>query len=213
MRFSWGLLGILLGGMLAGCGSAAVDSSKSSAEKTLVSRETNKAEKHQPETVPKYQTPPPSLPDAEVPVKPLYAKSFINKPAPEFVVEEWLTKEPDREGKMVLIDFWATWCKPCLKTIPKLNQFHRKYKDRLVIVGVSDQSADTVREHRGAKINYSAAVDPKRRMFNALGIEGIPHVILVDPWGIVRWEGLPLQEGHELTEEVLDDLLDTYVLQ
>ena len=63
----------------------------------------------------------------------------------------------------------------------------------------------------GRRFIISSAVDTQRRMYDALGIQSIPHVILVDPWGIVRWEGFPLQEGHELTEEVLDNLLDTYV--
>ncbi len=204
------VMGLIFMTAFVGCGS---DSVEPSANKSSASQEEHAAAEAGVEIVPRFKTPPPSLPDAEVPVKRLFAKSFINKPAPEFVVEEWLTKQPDREGKMVLIDFWATWCGPCLEAIPKLNQFHRKHKDRLVVVGVSDEPADTVREHRGAKMHYFVAVDPKRRMANALEIRNIPHVILVDPWGIVRWEGFPLQDGHELTEEVLDDLLDTYVLQ
>jgi len=112
---------------------------------------------------------------------------------------------------MLLIDFWATWCGPCLETIPKLNQFHRRHKDRLAIIGISDETADEVRAHKGAKIHYAVAIDTQRRMYQDLAIEGIPHLILVDPTGIVRWEGFPLLKGHELTEDVLDELLDTYV--
>ena len=153
----------------------------------------------------------PPLPPAPEPVKKIYAKSFINKPAPKFVVEQWLTTPPEFEGKMVLIDFWATWCQPCLKSIPKLNQFHRQHKDRLVVVGVSDETEEEVRSHKGAAMNYAVAIDPSRRMYDQLGIQNIPHLIIVDPTGIVRWEGFPAQPGHELTEEVIEELLDTYV--
>src|SRR5947207_9810004 len=76
--------------------------------------------------------------------KQLWAKSFINQKAPELVVEKWLSKEPDRKGKFVLIDFWATWCPPCRKAIPELNAFHKKFGDKLIVIGISDESAAKV---------------------------------------------------------------------
>lgn len=139
--------------------------------------------------------------------KKLWAKSCLGKPAPAFVVEQWLGKEPDRKGKWVLIDFWATWCPPCRKAIPELNTFHRKFGDKLVVIGVSDESAEKVKSLAEPKIEYFSAIDPQKRMNKALEVQGIPHVIIVDPEGIVRWEGYPLLDGYELTEKVVAELL------
>jgi len=147
------------------------------------------------------------FPPAPEPSPPLLAKTFVNQPAPEFVVEEWLTEKPEREGKMVLIDFWATWCGPCIKLVPKLNKVHKNHKDRLAVIGLSNETAETVRAHPGPKINYALAIDTKARMAQELEIEGIPYAVLIDPRGIVRWQG----NGHALTEDVLNEMLDTYV--
>ena len=139
--------------------------------------------------------------------KKLWAKSFLGKPAPAFVVEKWLGKEPDRKGKWVLIDFWATWCPPCRKAIPELNSFHQKFGDKLVVIGVSDETEEKVKALKEPKIDYFSAIDPQKRMHKTLEVQGIPHVILVDPEGIVRWEGYPLLDGFELTEKVVADLV------
>ncbi len=59
-------------------------------------------------------------------------------------------------------------------------------------------------------IDYYSAIDTQDRMGGELKIKGIPHIILIDPEGIVRWEGFPLLEGYELTEKVIEQLLDKY---
>ena len=139
--------------------------------------------------------------------KQLWAKSYLGKKAPAFVVEKWLTPEPDREGRFVLIDFWATWCPPCRKAVGELNALHRKLGDKLVIIGVSDEPESVVRKLTDPKLDYASAVDTQARMKKALEVKGIPHVIIVDPQGIVRWEGYPLLDGYELTEKVIADIL------
>ena len=139
--------------------------------------------------------------------KRLWAKSYLNQKAPEFVVEQWLTEKPELKGKFVLIDYWATWCGPCRKAIPELNEFQKKFKDNLVVIGISDESAEKVKGMKEPKIEYSSAIDTKERMKDKLEVKGIPHVILVDPDWVVRWEGYPLLDGHELTESVIKDVI------
>lgn len=139
--------------------------------------------------------------------KKLWAKSFLNQKAPEFVVEQWLTQEPELEGKFVLIDFWATWCGPCRKGIPELNKFSKKFKDDLVVIGISDEPESKVKRMRSPKIEYFSAIDSQKRLNTVYQVKGIPHCVIIDPDGIVVWEGWPQQRGFELTEEVIEDLI------
>ncbi|WP_065219149.1 MULTISPECIES: TlpA family protein disulfide reductase [Butyricimonas] len=140
----------------------------------------------------------------------LYAKSIINQPAPEFVVEAWLSEKPeDMKGKFVLLDFWATKCNPCKKLIPELNEWHKKYRKDLVIIGISNEKAEKVKAMKEPVIEYYNAIDTQKRMFNELQIGAIPHVLLIDPEGIVRWEGYPLGT-EKLTEEVLKKIMEEY---
>ena len=140
--------------------------------------------------------------------KKLWAKSVLNQKAPELFVEKWLTPEPKREGKFVLIDFWATWCGPCRKAIPELNALHKKFGDRLVVIGISDEPEDKVKAMKTPAMEYASAIDTQARTKKSLEVKGIPHLILIDPQGVVKWEGFPFLEGHQLTEEVVAKILD-----
>ncbi len=142
--------------------------------------------------------------------KKLWAKSFLGKKPPELKVEKWLTPEPDTKGKFVIIDFWATWCGPCLEAIPELNKFHKKYPDQLVVIGISDEPEATVKGLTKPRITYASAIDPQARTKKAMEVTGIPHVIILDPEGIVRWEGFPFLNGFELNDAVLQELFTKY---
>src|SRR5437879_5302075 len=69
-------------------------------------------------------------------------KALIGKPAPDFKGEFSLNGKPtklsDLKGKVVLLDFWAVWCGPCVSTFPHLREWHKEYKDKgLEILGVT----------------------------------------------------------------------------
>lgn len=142
--------------------------------------------------------------------KKLWAKSVINQKAPKLVVEKWLTDKPNTKGKFVLIDFWATWCGPCRRAIPELNKFKTEFENDLIVIGISDETEEKVQRLVNPKIEYYSAIDTQRRMYNSLEVQGIPHCILIDPDGIVRWEGYPILTGYELTSEVIEGIIEKY---
>ena len=134
------------------------------------------------------------------------AKRFLGTQAPKLTVEKWLTPAPVTPGKFVLVDFWATWCGPCRSVIPKLNDMQAKFNDRLVIVGLSDESESAVRLMKSPVMNYSVAIDTKARTKREVEVTAIPHAMLIDPQGNVRFEGNP----HGLTVPLLEELLNAF---
>ena len=150
--------------------------------------------------------PDPATAEVDIKVSKINARSFLGQLAPKFAVEKWVTETPNTSGKYVLIDFWATWCGPCRQSIPHLNALQRKFAERLIIIGLSDETEQTVRGMKSPKIDYSVAVDTQGRMLHAVEVTGIPHAMLIDPQGIVRFEGMP----SYLTEQGLERLLDKY---
>ena len=144
--------------------------------------------------------------------KKLYAaKDFRGLKAPEFVVEKWLTEKPNVKDKIVIIDFWATWCGPCRGLIPKLNNWQEKFKDDVVIIGISDEPAEKVEKFKETtKMAYSEAIDPQKRMSKEIGVQGIPHVLIITPDGIVRWQGFPGSKEDPLDEDKIGQIVKAW---
>lgn len=130
--------------------------------------------------------------------------------APQFWVQRWLTRSPDAANKVVVLDFWATWCGPCRATIPHLNALARNYPADVVVVGISDEDAGDF-EAGLAKHDlemddfaYALALDPTARMKGFFGVRGIPHTVVLSADWVVRWQGHP----GRLTAGVIDDIVE-----
>jgi len=142
--------------------------------------------------------------------KKLFANSILNQKAPELIVEQWLTKKPDTKGKFVLIDFSSTWCHGCRKSMPELNDFQKEFANELVIIFITSETAEKVEAAKSMLIETPIAIDTKNRTSKLLEIKGIPHNVLIDPKGFVRWEGFPLSKDYELTHEVIANIIEKY---
>ena len=138
----------------------------------------------------------------------LYALDVMGKKAPELKVQTWINKPPeDVAGKFRLMEFWATWCGPCVQTMPHLQVLSKTHKDRLVIYSVSDESPEKVRAFvKKMGFSYPIGTDEEARTKDELRITGIPHAILVNPEGIVVWQGHPMVLAGD--EGLLDRLLE-----
>ncbi|MEH6537157.1 MAG: TlpA disulfide reductase family protein [Psychroserpens sp.] len=142
--------------------------------------------------------------------KQMWAKSYLNQKAPSIDSIKWITDQPDTKGKFVLLDFWATWCKPCKNVIPHMNAFSTEFKNDIIVIGISEETEEKVKSMKTPVMEYFSALDANSSLNTAYSIQGIPHVVLIDPKGVVRWEGFPALTDHELTSEVIKDIIDKY---
>ena len=108
------------------------------------------------------------------------------------------------EGKgtdVYVVEFWATWCGPCLTSIPHLTELQKKYGDEgLVVIGITDEDASDVRPFladMGPKMDYRVAIDTygatNSRFMAPFGQEGIPHAFVIDKLGRIVWHGHPME--------------------
>ncbi len=91
----------------------------------------------------------------------------------------------DLKGKVVLVNFWATWCPPCRKEMPDLQALYDKYKDQgFVVLSISDEEAGKVSPFIAErKISYPVLLDPRRKVNEAFVVEGIPKSFVYDREG------------------------------
>jgi len=133
------------------------------------------------------------------------------KPMPSLAdVSGWINgevKAADMKGKVVLVDFYATWCGPCMAAIPHNNEMLKQFKDKgLVIVGVCTSSRGQEKFAANAKehgIAYPAACDATETVAKAWQAHYYPTYAVVDRKGIVRAIGLQTSHVEAVVQKLL----------
>ena len=136
--------------------------------------------------------------------------------APEINIAEWIDHKPvklsDLRGRVVLLDFWATWCGPCRFTMPKLKTLHERFKkDGLVVIGLTQfygRAGKTVVNpaeelaylrtyKKDAKLPYPFAVAAEGDNDLRYGVRSIPTAFLLDRRGRVRYISVGASEAND----------------
>lgn len=120
-------------------------------------------------------------------------------------VEKWISEVPKVKGKFIIVDFWATWCGPCRNSIPHMNKLQQDYKDNVVAIALSNESADKVKAFKNPVITYYSAVDTKGRLITRAGVRGIPTLMLIAPSGKVLWLGHPQQLSYDVLDKYISE--------
>jgi thiol-disulfide isomerase/thioredoxin len=145
----------------------------------------------------------------------------IGDSAPAINVNKWVkgtSVDNFEEGKVYVMEFWATWCRPCRTSIPHLTKLQEKYKDKNVdIIGCAiwqrgdtqdtrEKTVSTFVEGEGDNMNYTIAVDNDSWMsdnwMKPAGRNGIPSAFIIDGTGTVAWIGSPFSMDDALEEIV-----------
>ncbi|MGB7760601.1 MAG: TlpA disulfide reductase family protein [Bryobacteraceae bacterium] len=105
----------------------------------------------------------------------------------------------DLRGKVVLVNFWATWCPPCRKEMPDLEALYRRFSPRgLVILAISDEDAAKVQpfvtEHR---FSYPILLDPGRKVNETFQVEGIPKSFVYDREGRLTAQAIDMRTQRQ----------------
>ncbi len=108
----------------------------------------------------------------------------------------------DLRGKVVLVNFWATWCPPCRKEMPDLDALYNKFKDQgFVVLAISDEEAAKVSPFISErKISYPVLLDPGRKVNDAFIVEGIPKSFVYDRSGKMVAQSIDMRTRNQFLE-------------
>ena len=108
----------------------------------------------------------------------------------------------DLRGKVVMLNFWATWCPPCRKEMPDLEALHVRFAPQgLVVLGISDEDAGKVKPFiEQQKISYPVLLDPGRKVTELFQIDGIPKTFIYDREGKIVAQSIDMRTQKQFLQ-------------
>ena len=137
--------------------------------------------------------------------------------APDFTLPDIQDGKPTislsaLRGKTVYVDFWASWCTPCLRSMPLINELYAKYREHgfeVVAINVDDPVDDGREFLLDTPLDYLIAADTESSVLEQYGVIGMPTSYLIDPQGVVRLGHMGFKDKDiEIIEKELTQVLD-----
>jgi len=130
------------------------------------------------------------------------------KPAINFTLEDTKGNEvklEDFKGKVVILDFWATWCMPCVMELPHLQKIYEDYQDQgLVVLGINSQNdVEAIKKFLKEKgITFPVLYDTEEEVSEKYKVDCIPRLLIIDREGLVRTDFVGLQSEQGIRREL-----------
>ena len=129
---------------------------------------------------------------------------LLNNPGPDFTTDtvngKGKASPSANKGKVLIVDFWATWCEPCKKSFPKLQDLYTKYKGQLEIVAISEDEENNGLKDFGdahGNVKFPLAWDSGKAIAGKWQPKSMPATFIVDKTGVVKFVHLGYHDGEE----------------
>lgn len=127
--------------------------------------------------------------------------AYADAPLPEVTLIDFKTGESisttELKGKVVYLDFWASWCKPCKKSFPFMNELQQKYSaDTFKVVAINmDEFADDAKQFLAdIPADFDVYTDPENKLAESLQLPGLPVAFVIDKNGIIKGRHIGFNE-------------------